>query len=136
MLRWLVISAFAFLMLAACSEPRARETFLRSDGSGEYSFHVELNDTTASYTLSFYTAIDRVDSADTLVSFPMHIIWRAPSGRFFSETVYYPADSLRVCYRRGLIPGESGSWTLSVSVAPEPQGMRGLGLIVERDAKD
>ena len=124
----------AALLLAACGEPPSREMFIRSDGTGEYSFPMELSDSTAAYDISFYTVIDRpVMAPDTLRSFPMQLIWRSPSGRYFSETVHYPADSVRVCYRRGLVPSETGSWTLSVSDAPEPDGLRGMGLIVARN---
>jgi len=130
MKRLFLCLAFAVL-LAACGRPLSREQFVRSDGSGEYSFALELADSLALYDISFYTAIDRpLFRQDTLTSFPMQIIWRSPSSRYFSETVYYPADSVRVRYRSGLVPSEAGEWTLSVSLAPEPQGLRGLGVIV------
>ena len=126
------VLALAALLLAACSEPASCERFLRSDGTGEYSVPVVMNDSTATYDVSFYTAIDKtVMRPDPLASFPMQLVWRSPSGRYFSESVYYPADSLRVCYRRGLVPSEPGEWTLAVTIAPEPSGLRGMGLIVE-----
>lgn len=104
--------------------------FIRSDGSGEYVFPLQLSDTLAAYDISFYTVIDRpVFRADTIVSFPMQVVWRSPSGRYFSETVYYPADSVKVRYRSGVIPSEEGDWTLSVTLDPEPGGLRGLGVI-------
>ncbi len=118
------------LLAAACSQPRAREQFIRSDGSGEYSFPLELSDTLQAYDISFFSALDRpLFVPDTLVSFPLQVVWRSPSGRYFSETVYYPADSLRVRYRSGIVPSEAGEWTLSVTVSPEPEGFRGLGVI-------
>ncbi len=120
----------ALLLAAACSQPRSREQFIRSDGTGEYSFPLELADTLQAYDISFFTAIDGpLFRPDTLVSFPMQVVWRSPSGRYFSETVYYPADSLRVRYRSGVVPSEAGEWTLSVTVSPEPEGFRGLGVI-------
>ena len=129
----LVAAACAIFLLAACSEPVSRERFIRSDGTGEYEFNVEFNDSTALYDLFFFTAIDKpLVQSDTLASFPMKLLWRSPSGLFFSETVYYPADSLRVLYRSGLQPSETGVWTLQISVSPEPEGLRGMGLIVER----
>ena len=127
-------AVLSLLVLAACSAPASRESFHRSDGSGEYSFDVELADTAATYSFSFYTTVDSPPLLpDTLSSFPMRLLWRAPSGRSFSETVYYPAKSRKVCYRRGVTPAEPGLWTLYVSVVPEPPGLRGLGLIVSRD---
>ena len=101
-----------------------------SDGSGEYAFPLELSDTLQAYDTSFFSSLDRpLFVPDTLVSFPLQVVWRSPSGRYFSETVYYPADSLRVRYRSGIVPSEAGEWTLSVTVSPEPEGFRGLGVI-------
>lgn len=122
---------FLLLLLAvSCGRPSSREYFQRSDGSGEYTFPLELADTLQPYDISFYTVIDRpLFSPDTLVCFPMQLVWRSPSGRYFSETVYYPADSVKVLYRRGLVPSEEGEWTLSVTLGTEPSGLRGLGVI-------
>ena len=129
----LVAAACALLLLASCSEPVSRERFIRSDGTGEYSFDVAFTDSTASYDLSFYTAVDRpLMQPDTLGSIPMKLLWRSPSGLFLSESVFYPADSARVLYRRGLVPSEFGEWTLQVTISPEPAGLRGLGLVVAR----
>lgn len=128
-----ILLALVALLLAACGEPLSREKFIRSNGSGEYFFPVQMSDSTASYDISFYTKIDKVVMRpDTLASFPMQLVWRSPSRRYFSETVYYPAHSLRVCYRRDLVPSEPGDWTLSVTISPEPAGLRGLGLVVEK----
>lgn len=123
----------AAVLLVSCREPSSHETFLRSDGSGEYAYDVEFKDSAAHYDLSFFSAIDRpVTAPDTVVSFPLDIVWRSPSGLFFSETVYYPAKERRVLYRSGVVPGETGVWHLSVSLGQEPTGLRGLGLIVEK----
>ena len=119
------------LALSSCSRPHSREYFIRSDKSGEYSFELEMADSLSSYDISFYTVIDRLLlGPDTLRCFPMQIVWRSPSGRYFSETVYYPADSLRVRYRSGMVPSEPGIWSLGVTISPEPQGLRGLGVII------
>ena len=123
----------AMLFLASCREPQSREYFQRSSGTGEFSFEFEMADTLCAYDISFYSAIDRpLFRKDTLVSFPLQIVWRSPSGRYFSETVYYPADSNRVRYRSGVIPSESGTWAIGVTIPDEPRRMRGLGIIVEK----
>ena len=128
--------ACAIFVWASCSEPVSREHFIRSDGSGEYEFSVELNDSTVAYDLSFYTFVDTPMMApDTLWSFPMKLLWRSPSGLYFSETVYYPAESAKVLYRKGLVPAENGTWTLQVSISPEPEGLRGMGLIVAKTGR-
>ena len=119
-------------LLSGCAQPSSFEQFIRSDKSGEYTFTLNLADTLSAYDLSFFTAIDRPMLKDTLTSFPLKVVWRSPSGRYLSETVYYPADSLRVRYRSGIIPSEEGDWTLTVSLDPEPRGLRGLGIICAR----
>ena len=137
MRRALMAMACACMLLAACREPVSRERFIMADGSGEYAFDVEFNDSLALYDLSFYTAIDKPLAApDTLGSFPMKLLWRSPSGLFFSETVYYPADSARVFYRRGLKPSETGLWSLELTISPEPAGLRGMGLVVARKQQE
>ena len=129
----LVAMLCACAMLASCAEPASRERFILSDGTGEYAFNVEFTDSTALYDLSFYTAIDKpLTQPDTLGSFPMKLLWRSPSGLFFSETVYYPADSAKVRYRSGLKPSEPGSWSLEVTIDPEPSGLRGIGRVVAK----
>lgn len=129
-----IVAAVAVLLLTACCEPESRERFIRSDGTGEYSFEIELADTTSTYDLSFYTFIDKpLMQPDTLGSFPVQVLWKAPSGRYFSETVYYPADSVRVSYRKGFVPSETGPWTIQLTVSPEPAGLRGMGLVVRRN---
>ena len=125
--------ASILLLLAACSRPQSREYFQRSDGSGEYSFDLEMPDSLAAYDISFYTAIDRpLIKRDTLVSFPLQIVWRSPSGRYFSETVYYPAGLARVPYRTGLVPSEPGIWNIAITIPSEPRRLRGLGVICAR----
>lgn len=129
-----VLAAFAaMLMMSACGEPSSSERFIISDGTGEYEFPVEFSDTAAIYDLSFYTAIDKpLKRVDQPGSFPMELLWQAPSGRCFTETVHYPVASAKVLYRKDVEPGELGNWTLRVSVASEPRGLRGLGLEVVR----
>ena len=125
-----VFYVLALVLLAACSRPSSREYFLRSDGTGEYSFDIEMPDSLAAYDISFYAALDRpVFKRDTLTSFPLQVVWRSPSGRFFSETVYYPASQARALYRSSVVPSETGGWNISVTINPEPEGFRGLGLV-------
>ena len=125
-----VVCVLALALLVSCGQPSSREYFQRSDGTGEYSFDISMSDSLAAYDISFYAALDRpVFRRDTLTSFPLQIVWRAPSGRFFSETVYYPASQARALYRSSVVPSETGSWNISVTINPEPEGFRGLGLV-------
>ena len=66
----------ALLLLAvSCTQPRSREYFLKSDGSGEYSFTLEMTDTLQGYDISFFTSIDRpLLRPDTLNCFPLQSI--------------------------------------------------------------
>ena len=122
------------LLLTACGQPASREYFQRSAGDGEYSFDFEMSDTLASYDISFYAALDRpLFKADTLASFPLQVVWRSPSGRFFSETVYYPASQPRTLYRSNVVPSEFGDWNISVTINPEPEGLRGIGLVCRKN---
>lgn len=120
----------AVLLAVCCSQPSSREYFIRSDGSGEYAFEMEMADSLASYDISFFTRIDRSPAAGAAgETFPIDIVWRSPSGRYYSESVIYLADSVRVRYRSGLRPPEYGLWGLTVTMPREPEGIRGLGVI-------
>ena len=128
-MRNLAIACCALLLLASCGRPQGREYFLRANPAGEYSFDLELIDSLASYDISFYTAIDRpLFHRDTLVSFPLQVVWRSPSGRYFSETVYYPTAEHRVLYRSNVVPTELGTWNIAVTIPNQPPRLRGLGL--------
>ncbi len=119
------------LLAAACSQPSSREYFQRADASGEYSFDISMADSLAAYDLSFFTSIDKpLFRRDTLVSFPLQVVWRSPSGRYFSETVHYPARQSRCPYRSHVVPSELGSWNISVTLPSQPRRLRGLGIIV------
>ena len=134
-MRALPLALLLALMLSSCAQPASREYFQRSAGTGEYSFDFEMPDSLAAYDISFYAAIDRpLFKKDTLASFPLQVVWRSPSGRFFSETVYYPASEACALYRSSVVPSEPGGWNISVTVNPEPEGLRGLGLICAKKA--
>ncbi|MBR4809226.1 MAG: hypothetical protein IK031_02990 [Bacteroidales bacterium] len=136
MMRPLPAVILMMLVLASCGQPPSREYFQRSDSSGDYSFNIDMPDTLSAYDISFYAAIDRpLFQRDTLSCFPLQVVWRSPSGRFFSETVYYPAGSQRELYRSGVVPSEAGEWNISVTIDPEPEGLRGLGLICEKKSR-
>ena len=132
-MRRLAVICCALLLLASCGRPQGREFFQRVNPEGEYSFDIDLVDSLASYDISFYTAIDKpLFRRDTLVSFPLQVVWRSPSGRYFSETVYYPAAEHRVLYRSNVVPSELGSWNIAVTIPSQPPRLRGLGLAWKR----
>ena len=133
-MRRLLLAVLCVLAVASCGEPPSREYYIHSDGTGEYSFDVAFGDSLGVYDLSLYASIAApVFVKDTLQSFPLQLVWRSPSGRYFSETVYYPASEAVVPYRSGVTPSEPGLWNISVTVFLEDRRrLRGLGLRVVR----
>lgn len=100
------------VLLTCCAQPSSYEQFVRSDKSGEYSFTLDMSDTLAAYDLAFYTLIDRpLFQRDTLVSFPLNVVWRSPSGRYF--------------FRDGLLSGRFAA--RKVPQRSRPLGRRGVG---------
>ena len=124
-----LLSAMAVLTALAlsCAEPDSVEQFvLNRDGT--YSFSVDMSRTDCAYDLSFYS---RVDSWRKVSEFPIDVEWTSPSGRRYSERVYFVRESHDVVpYRTGVIPEENGVWTLDAKA--DVKGLRGLGLICRR----
>lgn len=125
----------AFLLLVtACREPRSMETFIQ--GSGPYTFTVDMSDTTAVYDLALYTRID-VSSAEIPQHTTLAARWTSPSGAVLQETLTLPlAAGVYEPYRAGVSPYEAGIWTLTFTLPLPPDGIRGLGLEVKRVSKN
>lgn len=123
------IALFSALILSvlSCSEPLSMEKFILNQ-DGRYSFEVDMTHTDCTYDLYFYS---RVDSWKKVPEFPIDIVWTSPSGVRYSERVYFLRDGHdKLAYRTGLVPVESGVWTLDARA--DAQGLRGLGLICKR----
>lgn len=126
-------------LFTACREPASVEQFL--PGEGPFTFPVSMADTAAFYDFDFYTRIDdRPDRLRSLRETPLSVVWSSPSGKLMRETVYLPLEGkmsffsrqVRVPYRAGVQPSETGDWKLIITLPSPPEGLRGLGLVVTR----
>lgn len=133
-----LILVFLCISLAGCREPMSVERFVK--GEGPYTFFVDMSDSTASYDFDFYTRIDApADSLRDRAALPLAVTWTSPSFHVFREDVYLPLEGrssffsreIRVPYRADVRPEEWGAWTLTIRVSDPPEGLRGMGLVVE-----
>ena len=123
------------VLAVACSRPTSTETFIR--GEGPYTFTVDMADSTAAYNFDLFT---RVDNESSLGSILLDITWKTPSDSTFTESVYLPVMSKASSfsqdayapYRAGVMPVENGIWTLTITVPNPPEGLRGMGLVIEK----
>ena len=136
--RW-YISLLLGVALAGCREPMSVEKFVR--GEGPYTFFVDMVDSTASYDFDFYTRVDApLDSLRKMQALPLQVTWTSPSFHVFREDVYLPMEGktslfsrqVRAPYRAGVRPEEWGPWQVVVRVQDPPEGLCGMGLVVER----
>ena len=127
------------LVFTGCREPMSVEKFVK--GEGPYTFFVDMSDSTATYDFDLYTRVDApVDSLRKMTALPLQVTWTSPSFHVFREDVYLPLEGktslfsrqVRVPYRVGIRPAEWGSWQVMVRVPDAPEGLCGMGLVVER----
>lgn len=144
-----VISLFAVVasVLSSCSAPSSYEEFIRADAAdslGRFCFTLDMSDSLSSYDVSLYMRLDASDEKfETLPSVRVDASWLSPSGVVSDETVYIPKGSFvnhvgyardcKVLYRSGIVPPESGKWTLMLSLpsVAECSGFRGIGVILK-----
>lgn len=113
------------LLAVACNRPPSMEYISRDDGTGTYSFTIDMADSTYVYDLSFFTEPEGRHPG----GFPMKINMVSPSGLTYFETVYFTyGESCVVPYRCGLVPKEFGIW--KVEVRARAEGLKWLGLII------
>ncbi len=127
------------VIITGCKEPMSVERFVK--GEGPYTFFVEMSDSTASYDFDLYTRVDApLDSLRKMTSLPLQVTWTSPSFHVFREDVYLPMEGktslfsrqVRAPYRAGVRPAEWGQWQVVVRVPDAPEGLCGMGLVVER----
>lgn len=131
----LFVSTALALLAVACEQPDSTEEFIKAGDAerGLYSFVVALDDSLCTYDFSFYTRIDRPEAKSSLRPMELSIVWNSPSGQTASETVYMNPAVVCEKYRSGVSPKETGTWRINVRIVNEPKGLRGLGLICERN---
>ena len=91
---------------------------------------MEVVDSLALYDFSFYTRVDGDEHAEDPLR--LDISWVAPSDTVYRETVYMYAGDERgqlQRYRSYMRFPLTGEWMLKVSVSPQLDGFRGLGLV-------
>ena len=127
------------VLFTGCREPMSYERFVK--GEGPYTFFVDMTDSTAAYDFDLYTRVDApLDSLRKLTALPLTVTWTSPSFHVFKEDVYLPMEGqgsffsrqVRAPYRAGVRPEEWGQWVVAVRVNNPPEGLRGMGLVVER----
>ena len=111
----------------SCVKPSSFEEFIPSykASDGVYVFKFEMEDTLSTYDFEFYTRVD----GPQLDSLPLKVMWLAPSGESFSETVYMDPSLLVEPYRTGVQPSQAGVWRICVRPGTSSGAFRGLGLI-------
>ncbi len=110
-------------------------------GEGPYTFLVDMSDSTASYDFDLYTRVDApLDTLRKMPALPLQVTWTSPSFHVFREDVFLPMEGrtslfsrqVRAPYRVGVRPEEWGQWQVVVRVPDAPEGLCGMGLVVER----
>ena len=138
---------FVLAVLAVCcSQPPSYEPFVireKAEYGDTYSFMVDLSDSTISYSLDFFTRLER----DAFGEFPSDSIvldlrWFSPSDSILTDTTFVkigrPVDS--AYYSRDFISPyddnlkryEAGKWRLKAKVVNDSEALRGLGIILRR----
>lgn len=127
------------VIITGCKEPMSVERFVK--GEGPYTFLVDMSDSTASYDFDLYTRVDApLDTLRKMTALPLQVTWTSPSFHVFREDVYLPMEGrtslfsrqVRAPYRAGVRPSEWGQWQVVVRVPDAPEGLCGMGLVVER----
>ena len=133
-------------VLASCSRPSSYEPFVmkeKAEYGDTYPFVLDLSDTTVSYSLAFYTRLERAAFGE----FPeediiLDLRWFSPSDSIFADTTvirvgvpldsaYYSRDFVSN-YRDPFSLPEKGEWRLKAKVVNDAHSLRGLGLILKR----
>lgn len=142
--------ALTAVILAAslwgCSRPVSIAPYIsreKSEYGDTYSFNLDLSDTLTTYSISFYTRVERRPfkpyAADSL---DLGVRWIAPSDSSFLDNLVlnldepiasaYSSKDYRFAYKDAFVPSELGEWRLRVQVRSNPECLSGLGIIIER----
>lgn len=133
--------------VASCSRPSSYEPFVvREDAEygDTYNFNLDLSDSTVTYSLDFYTRIERpAFGAFPPDSVSLDLRWISPSDSvILSDTTfisvgqavdssYYSKDYI-VRYKEVLDLPENGRWRLKARVLNDSDAIRGIGVILTR----
>ena len=134
------------LMAVCCSRPSSYEPFVireKAEYGDTYPFSLDLSDSTVSYSLDFYTRLERLPFGDyPSENIVLDLRWISPDDSILVDTAYinisHPVDS--AYYSRDFISSysdaldlpSSGEWRLNAKVVNDSQVLRGLGIILKR----
>lgn len=134
------------LLAVSCTRPSSREFFvLREDAEygDTYSFYLDLQDSSATYALDFFTRLER----EGFKPFPeddivLDLRWFSPSDSILTDTTLvrmagnfgqsYLTRDLVSAYTDSLALPEVGEWRLKARIVNDSEMIRGLGLILKR----
>lgn len=132
-----------FLLLAAsCSNPKSVEPFAPAEEEATaYRFTLDLSDTTLVWDLGFYGRIDGTrEELEGLEVLPLQVLFTAPDGSTYGERVRVPLHrdtplslSFDETYRRSMKPVLPGEWELTLTAPDAPEGLTGVGIILNHD---
>ena len=139
----LVRGICALALAVACSNPKSVESFAPAEKqeATAYSFSLDLSDTTLVWDLAFYGRIDGTrEELEGFDALPLDVRFTAPDGSRYGEHVLVPLHrdsplslSFHETYRRGMKPVLPGQWELTLSAPDAPEGLRGVGIILNHD---
>lgn len=141
----LFLSIILLFGATSCAEPPSMEQYVLTEDApgGEYSFLLDMADTTATYTVKVLLVEDvPLPRRASTGPIPLIMKWKTPSGNTVQEKVWmgrgedilfenYFTRHLFSTYREGIIPSEYGRWTFIVSVPPaevSSHRLRGAGV--------
>lgn len=146
-MRNLLMTVALMVVAASCSRPSSYEPFIvreNAEYGDTYNFNLDLSDSTASYSLSFYTRLERsafgVFPSDSI---SLDLRWISPSDSvILSDTTfisvaaavdssYYSKDYV-ADYKVILDLPENGGWRLKAKVLNDSEAVRGIGIIFKR----
>ena len=138
----LVEMTSVIVLCAACSNPKSVEPFVPADeDAAAYHFTLDLSDTTLVWSLGFYGRIDGTrEELEGLDALPLDVLFTAPDGTEYGEQVLVPLHrdtplslSFDETYRRGMKPTLPGPWELTLTAPDAPEGLTGIGIILNHD---
>ena len=131
------IAVIAALLITSCTKPAVCESFVSIDDRdviGSYVFDMDLCDSLATYDLYLYTRVDQLPPMlAAQEDMELRVRWVSPEGERYEETVFFPVrEKVKALYRRDFVPVTHGIWKLELSVRDEIDGLRGMGIVLER----
>lgn len=146
MLRKMALAVMMVSAMVSCSRPDSYEPFIvreKAEYGDTYSFELNCSDLSSSYSLDFYTRLEREPFGD-FPSEPMNLDLRfiSPDGTAYSDTVAFDLGTLSdssyyahdyyLPYTNKLDVNTPGYWRLKVKAINQPEEMLGLGIVLKR----